>query len=282
MTKSNIITKASGEKVPFSAHKLENSLKRAGATTEVIDAIVQQVTNSLFEGITTKEIYHIAFELLRNKRSSSAAKYKLKHAIMELGPTGFPFEKYFAEVLKNQGFKTKVDQTLQGHCVSHEIDVIAEKGDNYFMVECKFHNQPGFICDVKIPLYIQSRFKDVENSLDQLPGQSRKFHQGWVVTNTRFSADAIQYGACVGLHLVGWDYPHKGSLREQIDQAGLYPITCLTTLTEDEKGKLLEMGIVLSKDLYEDHLALSQIGIAKDRIATIVNESKEVCTNGWK
>ena len=282
MTKSNIITKASGEKVPFSAHKLENSLKRAGATAEVIDAIVQQVTNSLFEGITTKEIYHIAFELLRNKRSSSAAKYKLKHAIMELGPTGFPFEKYFAEVLKNQGFKTKVDQTLQGHCVSHEIDVIAEKGDNYFMVECKFHNQPGFICDVKIPLYIQSRFKDVENSLDQLPGQSHKFHQGWVVTNTRFSADAIQYGICVGLHLVGWDYPHNGSLREQIDQAGLYPITCLTTLTENEKGKLLEMGIVLSKDLYENHLALSQIGIAKDRIATIVNESKEVCTNGWK
>jgi Holliday junction resolvase len=282
MTASNIITKASGERVPFSAHKLENSLKRAGAAAPVIDEIVKKVTNSLFEGITTREIYHIAFELLKNKTSSSAAKYKLKHAIMELGPSGFPFEKYFAERLKHQGFKTKVDQVVQGHCVSHEIDVIAEKGEKYFMVECKFHNQTGFVCDVKIPLYIQSRFKDVEYSLNRMPDQNSKFHQGWVVTNTRFSSDAIQYGNCVGLHLVGWDHPHNGSLRDQIDQSGLYPLTCLTTLRDEEKASLLSAGIVLSKEFTHNQAPLSKIGISPERITAIVKESSEICAGGLR
>jgi Holliday junction resolvase len=282
MPNNHIITKASGEKVPFDAHKLENSLRRAGANTQLIDEIVKKVTDSLFEGITTKEIYHIAFELLKNKTSSSAAKYKLKHAIMELGPSGFPFEKYFAEILKHQGFKTKVDQVVQGRCVSHEIDVIAEKEEKYFMVECKFHNQSGFICDVKIPLYIQSRFKDVEYTLNKHPDEKSKFHQGWVVTNTRFSTDAIQYGNCVGLHLVGWDHPHNGSLRNQIDQAGLYPLTCLTTLSEAEKNQLLNMGFVLSKDFSANQSALVKIGIAPERITAIVNESREICQDGLK
>jgi len=282
MAALQIITKASGERVPFLAHKLENSLKRAGASDEVVAEILKKVTGSLFEGITTTEIYHIAFELLKNKTSSSAAKYKLKHAIMELGPSGFPFEKYFAEILKHQGFRTKVDQVVQGHCVSHEIDVIAEKGDKYFMVECKFHNQTGFVCDVKIPLYIHARFKDVEYTLNKHPDQSSKFHQGWVVTNTRFSTDAIQYGNCVGLHLVGWDHPHNGSLRDQIDEAGLYPLTCLTTLTEEEKAKLLQAGIVLSKELTQNQAALTTLGLAPERIAAIVKESREICTRGLK
>ena len=150
------------------------------------------------------------------------------------------------------------------------------------MVECKFHNQTGFVCDVKIPLYIHARFKDVEYTLNKHPDQSSKFHQGWVVTNTRFSTDAIQYGNCVGLHLVGWDHPHNGSLRDQIDEAGLYPLTCLTTLTEEEKAKLLQAGIVLSKELAQNQAALTTLGLAPERIAAIAKESREICTRGLK
>ena len=277
-----IITKASGEHVTFSSEKLEHSLKRAGASQPVIDAIVQKVIGHLFDGITTKEIYHIAFDLLKNKTTVIAAKYKLKHAIMELGPSGFPFEKYFAEILRHQGFKTQVGEIVKGHCVDHEVDVIAEKGDKHLMIECKFHNQSGYECDVKIPLYIQSRFLDIKQALLKLPEEKTKFHQGWVVTNTKFTLDAIKYGNCVGLHLVGWDYPAKGSLRDQIDKAGLYPLTCLTTLSEEEKSKLLALGIVLSRDICSDHSSLTRIGIAQNRINLILQESAEVCANGLK
>lgn len=282
MSSSITITKASGVRVPFSPHKLEHSLKRAGASDTIIQAIVQKISSSLFEGITTKEIYRIAFNLLKSKAAVTAAKYKLKQAIMELGPSGFPFERYFAEILKYQGFNTKVGEIVKGHCVNHEIDVIAEKDEKHFMIECKFHHQSGYACDVKIPLYIQSRFKDVEHSWIKLPGHNHKFHQGWVVTNTKFTTDAIQYGSCIGLHLVGWDFPKKDSLREQIDKSGLYPVTCLTTLTGEEKSKLLALNVVLCKEIGANRALLLKIGITPGRAEHILKESAEVCANGLK
>src|SRR5690606_6702976 len=149
--------------------------------------------------------------------------------------SGYPFEKYVGEILKHEGYKTRVGQIVQGHCVQHEVDVIASKDDQHFMVECKFHSDQVRKCDVKIPLYIHSRFLDVEKAWEQRPGHGHKFHQGWVMTNPRFTTDATQYGTCAGLNLVSWDFPKKGSLRERIDGSGLHPITCLTTLTKKEK-----------------------------------------------
>lgn len=279
MSSQVIITKASGEKVPFSPHKLEHSLKRAGVSEAVIHSIIRRVQEKLFAGITTKEIYHIAFEILKHNNSATAAKYKLKRAIMELGPSGFPFEKYLAEILRNMGFKTVVGKIIDGHCVTHEIDVIAEKDGKRFMIECKFHNQSGYMSDVKIPLYIQSRFKDVEYTGDKA-GHTTRFNQGWVVTNTKFTTDAIKYGNCIGLHLIGWDYPAKGSLRELIDSGKLYPVTCLTTLTGDEKSQLLDTGVVLSKEICNNPTLLSKIGISENRIPGIIKESTEICKDG--
>ena len=65
-------------------------------------------------------------------------------------------------------------EIVKGHCVNHEIDVIAEKEDYRFMIECKFRNLPGTNCDVKIPLYIQARFKDVEQQWKTRPEQGNK------------------------------------------------------------------------------------------------------------
>jgi hypothetical protein len=277
MNSSVIITKASGDRVAFAPEKLENSLRRAGASDAAIEDIKKKVLGQLFEGITTREIYHIAFDLLKNKTSHIAAKYKLKHAIMELGPSGFPFERYFAELLKHQGYKTRVGEIVQGHCVTHEIDIIAENSQKQFMIECKFHNQSGYVCDVKIPLYRQSRFIDVKSEWEKNSGHGKKTYQGWVVTNTKFTTDAIQYGNCMGLHLVGWDYPLRGSLRDQIDQSGLYPLTCLTTLSETEKEKLLKMDIVLCRQLNANPSILQKINLAAERVEYVLAESAQVC-----
>jgi hypothetical protein len=275
--KEPIITKASGEKVPFSIEKLHHSLERSGANNETINAVIKEVESQLYEAIPTKQIYKIAFDLLKKASKPFAAKYKLKEAIMELGPSGFPFEKYFSEILNYQGFKVKVGEIVKGHCVNHEIDVIAEKDEKHFMIECKYHNTRGVFCDVKIPLYIQARFKDVEEEWKAIPGHSRKFHQGWVVTNTRFSGDAIQYGLCAGLHLVGWDFPNDGSLRGQIDASGLYPITCLTSITKKEKQSLLDKQIVLCKELCDNHQLLLEAGVSSNRMDTVLKEVNTLC-----
>jgi len=278
MPKDQFITKASGERVFFDVEKLRHSLKKSGADNQTVDAIVNNVVGRLYEGISTKDIYTMAFTLLRDKHAASfAARYKLKNAIMELGPSGYPFEKYFSEILRYQGYSVQISQILQGRCVTHEIDVIARFDHGVFFIECKYHNGRGTLTDVKTPLYINSRFEDVKFMQEQLPENKNKQLKGWVVTNTHFSDDAIQYGRCVGLELVGWDYPKGNSLKEQIDRTGLHPITCLTTLTKNEKANLLDAKIVLCRELAEKPAALTAAGITKSRIHKITDEALQLC-----
>ncbi|HEU5292478.1 MAG TPA: PD-(D/E)XK nuclease superfamily protein [Cyclobacteriaceae bacterium] len=271
------ITKANGEKSTFIPEKLYGSLTRSGANTTQAREIVEAITKELSPGISTKKIYKRAFRLLKERSRIIAARYNLKNAIMMLGPSGYPFERFVGELMKHQGYKVEVAKIVTGKCINHEVDVIAEKDNNHLMIECKYHNQPGTVSDVKIPLYIQSRFLDVTEQWRRLPGHERKLHQGWVITNTRFTADAIQYGKCVGLNLVGWDYPAKGSVKNVIDSLGLYPITTVTSLTLAEKKALLELNLVLCHDLQENESVLTQIGIKAPRIKTILMECAKLC-----
>nr|WKN35924.1 restriction endonuclease [Tunicatimonas sp. TK19036] len=277
--KTVLITKASGERAAFSAEKLRQSLERAGADLAVTDRIVREIEKQLFDGMSTKKIYSQAFSMLRKYSKPVAGRYKTKQAILELGPSGYPFEKFIGEILKHQGYRTKVGVIIQGHCVTHEIDVEAEKDNKHFMVECKFHNRQGYKCDVKIPLYIKSRFEDVKKQWQKRIDHATKFHQGWVVTNTRFTEDAIQYGKCSGLILIGWDYPQQGSLSDRINLSGLHPITCLTTLTKSEKQQLIDKMVVLCKELCDKPKMLNEIGISDKRIRGILKEGNEICSS---
>lgn len=276
-TESINITKASGEKAPFAKEKLKQSLLRTGATNEQADVITNEVIEMLVEGISTRKIYKTAFRLLKNYSSPAAARYKLKQAILELGPSGFPFEQFIGELLKHRGYKTQVGVIVKGHCVNHELDVIAEKDEHHFMIECKFHNRQGYSSDVKIPLYIQSRFLDVEKQWKQLDGHAEKFHQGWVVTNTRFSDDAAQYGRCMNMNLVSWDYPIHNGLKDWIDGSGLHPVTCLTYLTQSEKQQLLDKKIVLCKTIHHNHALLQSIGVMPPRLQKVMVECAALC-----
>ena len=271
------IVKHSGDTVPFDVVKLINSLRNSQTNEELIQQIVDQVENQIYEGITTKQIYKMAFKMLKGKSRVSASKYKLKKALMELGPTGFPFEKLVGKIMDQEGFETKIGVIVQGNCVQHEVDVIALKDNNHYMIECKYHSHQGRFCNVKIPLYIHSRFLDVEKRWKRQKGHEAKLHKGGIYTNTRFTTDAIQYGKCVGLLLTSWDYPMGNSLKDRIDKSGLHPLTALTTITKTEKTKLLEKGIVLCKELHENPALLEQIGTPKSRQKNILEDSRELC-----
>lgn len=277
--KGILITKASGEKAYFDEDKLRHSLSKAGAEDFQVNEIISELVKELYDGISTKRIYHLAFDRLKNRSKHLAARYHLKQAIMELGPSGYPFEKFVGEILKYQGYSVEVGVIVKGKCVNHEVDVIALADHHHFMIECKYHNQRGIVCDVKIPLYINSRFKDVEAEWVRLPGHDKRSHQGWVVTNTKFSTDAIQYGNCAGLKLLGWDYPIKGSLKDLIDDLGLYPITCLTTISKAEKQKLLDNKIVLCLELCENPKLLYDLGMNDLKVKRIIEEGKMLCKN---
>ncbi|MFN8406333.1 MAG: ATP cone domain-containing protein [Sphingobacteriaceae bacterium] len=270
--KAPIITKASGLQVPFDVNKLRQSLHQSNADQDTINEVLTEVQKQFYHGMSTQKIYQIAFGLLKKKPKPFAAKYKLRRAIMELGPSGFPFERYVAEILKHQGYSVKLGEILKGHCVNHEIDIIAEKENQYLMIECKFHNQISYTCNVKIPLYIKARFQDLEQNEDNNSLPPKKMIQGWLITNTKFSSDAIKYGLCAGLQLVGWDYPRNNSLSAQVDAAGLYPLTCLTSLTQNEKQLLLDKKIVLCRELQNNPSLISNTSMSESRKKHILDE----------
>ena len=273
-----IITKSSGDKVKFSLNKLRSSLKRTGADRETIDQIIDRVRDELYQGISTKEIYNRAFALLKKKKSHFASKYKLKKAIYELGPTGFPFERFVGAVLKYSGYNMKIGEVLQGKCVTHEIDVVAHKGNETTIIECKFHGEQGINCNVKVPLYINSRYQDVKAHWNANPKNGTTLTKAWVVTNTRFTEDAIQYSKCCGLFLLSWDYPENNGLKDRIDRLGLYPITVSTLLSNREKQFLLSRNVVLCRELIHDKFYLDHLGISDARKEKILTEISELCT----
>lgn len=271
------IIKSSGEKAKFSLDKLRNSLKHSGADHNLVAEILDKVHDELYDGISTTEIYNRAYALLKKKKSVFASKYKLKKAIYELGPTGFPFERFVSAILEYTGYSTKVDVIMDGICVTHEIDVVAEKNGQTTIIECKFHGEEGRNCNVKVPLYIHSRFNDVKQHWDNKKRETKELDSGWVVTNTRFTAHAIQFGNCVGLYLLSWDYPLEDGLKDRIDRLALYPITVSTLLTKREKQFLLSRDVVLCRQLWKDKFFLDHLGISKTRKVKILEEMKQLC-----
>ena len=268
------IIKSSGEKVSFSIPKLRGSLHKSGADKATVEKIINIVRDELYQGISTKEIYNRAFALLKKDKSVYASKYKLKKAIYELGPTGFPFEKFIGALLEYSGYQVKIGKILQGKCVEHEVDVIAKKNGQHIVAECKFHSDKTINCNVKIPLYIHSRYQDIlanYEKTDQCP------NEGWVVTNTRFTSDAITYGKCSKLYLLSWDYPKDNGLKDRIDRLGLYPITVSTLLTQREKQFLLSRDIVLCSQLSKDNFYLDHLGVSESRKKRILTEMKTLC-----
>ncbi len=251
--RSLTVRKASGDVEPFSENKLRSSLQRAGASAAMTERVVRELHNILENEVHTHKLYSAAHAVLNADDGAAAASYSLKHAITELGPTGFPFERFVAAVLDAHGWETDVSVTLEG-TVNHEIDVVATKGDRRALVECKYRGK-GRKCNVKVALYIAARARDL---LGELGDPNNEF---WLVTNTRFTADAIRYGESVGLRLIAWDHPAKNNVRQLISTSGLHPLTCLTSLTKDQKRALLDKGIVLCRDLVEQDTALQDAGV---------------------
>lgn len=265
------IVKASGEVVIFDEEKLRTSLMRVGAYNELITQILDEVNLMLHEGMSTREIYRIAFNLLRQKSRVLAAKFHLKKAIMRLGITGFPFEKYLSEIMRNHGFESKNNQIVKGHCIDHEVDVVVLKNYKKIFIECKYHHAQGKKCTLKIPLYVKARFIDI---LQKEKDNSDFKFEMWLVTNTRFTTNAIKYGQCAGLHLIGWDYPPGNSLKEQIEISGLYPITCISEFSKKELNYLFSNHIVLCQTIYKNPNLLNQLKISSNKKNSILNQCK--------
>lgn len=244
-----LIKKASGQTEAFDITKLQSSLHNAGADEAAIAEIVTDITNWVFPGATTSKIYSRAFRILKQLRSSGAPLYKLKKAISEIGPSGYPFEHFIGEIFKRWGYQVDVGIVLEGASVGHEMDVVASQGDVQILGECKYSVNQGFSVGIQVPLYVHSRVNDILEKWAQEPQHQGKNFQTWIFTNGRFSADSIKYSNHIGIHLMGWDYPHDASLKLIIQREKLFPVTILTNLSNADKKYILSRGIVTCAQL---------------------------------
>ena len=266
------VLKANGEKVEFDENKVLSSIRRARIPQVLQEQVLANIKSEMYDGIPTSEIYHHILEFLgKSEHPFSRSRYSLKEAIMQLGPTGYPFEDFISKILQAEGYETEVRQILMGKCISHEIDVVAKKDGKKIMIEAKFHNNVGIRSEVHVALYTQARFLDVKerNVLDE----------AWLVTNTKTTIDANTYASCCGLKVISWSLPEDGSLRDLIEKSRLHPITMLTTLANNFKETLLNNHIVLCRDIHEKPDLLDQLPISKEDKDRILSEAAFICTS---
>ncbi|MEX0933048.1 MAG: ATP cone domain-containing protein [Candidatus Pacearchaeota archaeon] len=263
------VIKASGKKEEFNSDKIFRTLEKAGASKELAMEIVSKVQKKVHDGTTTKEILNSALRLLRNRNPVVCERYDLKRAIMSLGPTGFPFEKFFSRILENYGYKTEVGQIVKGRITRHEIDIIAEKNSKRYMVELKYHNSLGIYTRLKTVLYVYARFLDLKG----------KFDQPWIATNTKLSHQARRYADGMHMKITSWEYPEGKSLSEMIDYKKLYPVTILKSVNKKIIHQLCKADMMLSKDLLDidEKELMKRTNLSLEMVQRILKEARQVC-----
>tara|TARA_B100002051_G_scaffold276628_2_gene326327 strand:- start:47306 stop:48139 length:834 start_codon:yes stop_codon:yes gene_type:complete len=270
------ITKADGTAEFFKVEKLRRSLRRAGADPHEINEIVAEVNKTLYDGVQTQEIYRHAFSLLRNSRPPAAARYSLRRALFNLGPTGFPFEKFLAKLYEAEGYTTKTGVTLQGNCAPHEIDLAAYNEEHSFIGEAKFHARPGIKSDLQVAMYSYARLLDLKNK-KICNADVCGIGEFWLITNTKFTSTAQDYGRCVGLKMLSWDYPKNNNLHDQIQRAGVYPVTVLQNLSASQAETLIARDIILCRDILEHEAVLRHLHLPKRKHEALMQEARLLC-----
>lgn len=277
MTKNILIKKYSGELVPFDYQKIKATCMRAGATEDLAEKVAKEIEMKVFNRITTKEIMKLTLKILDKEKPAVAARYTLRDAIFKLGPAGFHFEKYIAALLKAYGYKTKLPPVLQGACVDHEIDVVAEKDNRAAVMECKLRHSVDIFISIKDVMSTWARFLDLVDGA--AIGKCPHYDEIWIVTNARISDHGTRYGLCKNMVLLSWDHPRDRPLPAWIDDKALFPITVLRKLDKFSLNKFANAGVLLVRDLARGNLEKlhEKTKIPKNKLERFAKEAKDIC-----
>jgi len=238
-----LIVNSQGETEVFSPKKVWRSARRAGATTKQAQQAVEAVSAQVTEGMSTQDIYNIILSVVRKESPLVGMRLNLKRAIQLLGPTGFPFEQYVASLWRFYKYDTKTGVMWQGKCVPHEVDVETHKGQDTELIECKYRVQPGGRVDLHDLMASWAYFYDIG-----LANKNVHIHP-LMITNNKLTSEAITYGECMGLNMIGWRYPSDRGLEFIIESNKLYPVTILPSFKGYVAEVLKNKNILMVKDL---------------------------------
>jgi len=233
-----------GQREPFSLKKVYRSVIRAGGSKELAHKISREIESKLYPDILTKEIFKNIKTSLKKENLKTSIRFALKEGIRKLGPDGFVFEKYIAELFRENGYTAKNNQWLDGKCIDYETDVVLEKENIILIGECKYRNQPGERIDVGVCLKVYATFLDIKNN-----GSLKKEAKPMVITNAKFTNKAIKYSECQGIKLLGWNYPEDQGLEYLIESKNFYPITVLPSFNKSFLEVFFNNNIINIQDV---------------------------------
>lgn len=266
-----------GNREPFSWRKVYQSALRVGADKALAKKIASEIQNEVYNNIKTSEIFKKVQEYLYQDLPKAGIRFSLKEAIRNLGPSGFPFEKYIGEIFSRLGFEVQLNQHLPGQCAFYEIDFLAKFDKQLIVGECKYHSLPGSRVDLKVALANYARFLDLQEGPFFKQGSLKTLKpRPMLVTNTKFTSEAIRYAECKKMDLLGWRYPENRGLEYVIESNKFYPITILPSSKGEILQKCGEIHLMLAQDLLTINLSqcAKKTGIPEKKLLALKQEAE--------
>jgi len=275
------VTKADGSKQLFDEEKIVRTCLRMGASREDAVQIAQQIERKLCEGISTRKILQMIYSLMRKQKPAIKHLFDLKYGISLMVPKP-EFEAFVRILLVHSGFKVEPNTILRGLCGEHEVDAIATKDGLTHFVEVKHHSSYHALTGLDESRIARAILEDVTEGYSN--GLTRiKIDRAMIVTNTRYSKHAINYGRCRDILQVGWASPESFGLREMVEKHRLYPLSCLRGLSAKVRLHLVEAGIVVIKQLLEQDLRYLErkTELPREAVLTIMEKARHTIETLW-
>jgi hypothetical protein len=246
-----VVKKADGSFQPFDREKVVRTCLRMGADRQVAYDVAAKVETRLYDGISTSQVLRMIFQFMRRTKPSVGNLYDLRKGL-SLMVSKPEFEVFVRAILRRNGFEVTPNQILKGKCVQHEVDGIARKGGVTYFVEAKHHvnyHAPTGLDESRIARAV---LEDVGEGYD-VGSCDLKIDRAMIVTNTRFSEEATQYGRCRNILQIGWSSPMNHGLQNLIEGVHLLPLSCIKGLGVDARLTLANVDIVLFEQIsHED------------------------------
>ena len=245
-----LVKKADGSLQLFDREKVVRTCLRMGANRQVAYEVAEKVERRLYKGISTAKILQMIFQFMRRYKPGVGNLFDLRKGL-SLMVSKPEFEVFVQVLLAHNGFEVTPNQLLDGRCVEHEVDAIARKNGVTFFVEAKHHSSYHTQTGLDESRIARAVLEDVIEGF-ALGKSDQKIDRAMIVTNTRYSDHAIQYGKCRDILQIGWSSPTDHGLQNMIEGNNLLPLSCLRGLSIDARMKLANSGIVLFEQIIEE------------------------------
>jgi hypothetical protein len=269
------VTKADGSRQFFDREKVVRTCLRMGASRQMAYEVAGKVERRLYDGIPTAKVLQLVFFFMRRQQPRVSYPYDLRKGMSLMSPKP-EFEEFIQLLLSNNGFEVDPNKILVGNCGEHEVDAVARKDGVTYFVEAKHHFNYHALTGLDESRIARAILEDVTEAYES--GKiSQRFDRAMIITNTKYSEHAVNYGSCRNILQIGWNTPVDLSVQHMIETTNLYPLSCLKDLKRDARAQLASSGIVVMKQLInEDLVTLSRkTGVPKQILENIREQAEK-------